>query len=286
MTDPAGMSPLVFAAVLAAAAMHAGWNAVLKIRLDPFLAITVVMSCAGVLAWPLLAVVGWPRWQAMPWVLASVVLHLTYSIALSEAYRRADMGQAYPIARGSAPLVTTVGSLLILDEPLNGRGLTGIALLAFGIGLMALRGGRSARLDPAALAYALLTALAIASYTLVDGVGARRAGDPHAYSAALFALEGVAMGLVALWRRGPAELARAARFALPGLAGGAMSLGSYWIAIWAMTLAPIALVAALRETSVLFGALIAVVVLKEPPSPVRIAAAALTVCGLVLIRLQ
>lgn len=286
MTDPTGMSPLVFAAVLAAAAMHAGWNAVLKIKLEPFLAVTVVTVSASLLAWPTLPFVGWPRLEAMPWVLASVALHLAYCICLTEAYARADMGQVYPIARGSAPFVTTLGSLLLLHEPLGPRGVIGICLLAFGIGLMALRGGRAARLQAPAVGYALLTACIIAAYSLVDGIGARTAGDPHAYAAALFAIEGVSITLFALWRCGRADLLRAARFALPGLAGGAMSLGSYWIAIWAMTMAPIALVAALRETSVLFGALIAVVVLKEPLSPLRIAAAALTVTGLVLIRLQ
>jgi len=286
MPEPAGLSPTVFAAVLAAAAMHAGWNAMLKIKLEPFLAITLVTIGGSVIGWPMVLAFGWPRVESVPWLLTSVTLHLVYCLALTEAYARADMGQVYPIARGSAPLLTTVGSLLWLHEPLGLRGIVGVVLLATGIGLMALRGGRVARLDPVALGYALLTAVTIAAYTLVDGTGARRAGDPHAYSAALFAIEGITMGLFALWRRGAAELAGARHFALPGLAGGAMSIASYWIAIWAMTVAPIALVAALRETSVLFATLIAIVLLKEPLSAHRLAAVALTLLGLVLIRLQ
>jgi drug/metabolite transporter (DMT)-like permease len=137
-----------------------------------------------------------------------------------------------------------------------------------------------------ALVFALLTACIIASYSIVDGTGARRAGNPHAYSAALFVIEGFSIVVIALARRGKPALTEALRFAGPGFAGGAMSIGAYWIVIWAMTVEPIAIVAALRETSVLFGALIAIVFLKEPASKLRIGAALVTLVGLVLIRLQ
>jgi drug/metabolite transporter (DMT)-like permease len=281
------MDSFVFAAVLAAAAMHAGWNAVLKVRLEPFLAMTLITGCAGIVAIPLLVVFGWPRLEAWPWLIGSVVLHLAYYIALTEAYRRADMGQIYPIARGGAPLLTAGASLIVVGEPIALQAAIGIAVLASGVALMSLRGARKHEpLDPAAIGFALATAVIICGYTLVDGLGARAAGDPHAYSAALFVIDGVPIVVFALWRLGLSGLTPMRRFAGPGLAGGAMSLASYWIAIWAMTVAPIALVAALRETSVLFAVVIAVVVLKEPFGPVRAAAAALMVGGIVLIRLQ
>jgi drug/metabolite transporter (DMT)-like permease len=281
------MDSFVFAAVLAAAAMHAGWNAVLKVRLEPFLAMTLITGCAGIVAIPLLVVFGWPRLEAWPWLIGSVVLHLAYYIALTEAYRRADMGQIYPIARGGAPLLTAGASLLVVGEPIALQAAIGIAVLAGGVALMSLRGARQHEpLDPAAIGFALATAVIICGYTLVDGLGARAAGDPHAYSAALFVIDGVPIVVFALWRLGLAGLKPMRRFAGPGLAGGAMSLASYWIAIWAMTVAPIALVAALRETSVLFAAVIAVVVLKEPFGPVRATAAALMVGGILLIRMQ
>jgi drug/metabolite transporter (DMT)-like permease len=281
------MDSFVFAAVLAAAAMHAGWNAVLKVRLEPFLAMTLITGCAGIVAIPLLVAFGWPRLEAWPWLIGSVVLHLAYYIALTEAYRRADMGQIYPIARGGAPLLTAGASLIVVGEPIALQAGAGIAVLASGVALMSLRGARQHEpLDPAAIAFALATAVIICGYTLVDGLGARAAGDPHAYSAALFVIDGVPIVVFALWRLGLAGLKPMRRFVGPGLAGGAMSLASYWIAIWAMTVAPIALVAALRETSVLFAAVIAVVILKEPFGPVRATAAALMVGGILLIRLQ
>jgi drug/metabolite transporter (DMT)-like permease len=281
------MDWFVFSAVLAGAAMHAGWNAVLKVRLEPFLAMTLITACGGVIAIPLLAVTGWPKAEAWPWLIGSIVLHLGYYLALTEAYRRADMSQIYPIARGGAPLLTASASLIVVREPISLQSGLGIALLASGVALMSLRGARKHEtLDRAAVGFALGTAVIICGYTLVDGLGARVAGDPHAYSAALFVLDGVPIVLLALWRLGLAGLKPMMRFVGPGLAGGAMTLASYWIAIWAMTVAPIALVAALRETSVLFAAAIAVIILKEPFGPIRASAAALMVGGILLIRFQ
>ena len=279
------MSATVFAAVIAAAAMHAGWNALLKVRLDPFLALALVTGCSGIAALPLLVAFGPPRVESWPWLLASLAFHIGYYGTLTEAYRRADMSQVYPIARGGAPLLTAVASVTLLDEPLAIAPAFGIAVLASGVILMSLKGRRvGAVFDPVAMCFATATAGMICGYTLVDGIGARTAGDPHAYSAALFVLNGTPLPLFALWRRGVGGLKPAVGFLLPGAAGGAMSLGSYWIAIWAMTIAPIALVAALRESSVLFAALIAVAMLKEPLTPIRALSGALILCGLVLIR--
>jgi len=279
------MTATVFAAVIAAAAMHAGWNALLKVRLDPFLALMLVTSCSGIAALPLLFAFGWPRAEAWPWLLASVALHLGYYTTLTEAYRRADMSQIYPIARGGAPLLTAIVSITVLQEPLGTIPALGVAVLAGGVILMSLKGRRIGTvLDPVAVSFALATAAIICGYTLVDGLGARTAGDPHAYSATLFVLGAVPLPLITLWRRGLSGMKPALGFLLPALAGGAMSLGAYWIAIWAMTVAPIALVAALRESSVLFAALIAALVLKEPLAPIRVVAATLILVGLLLIR--
>ena len=279
------MTATVFAAVIAAAAMHAGWNALLKVRLDPFLALMLVTSCSGIAALPLLFAFGWPRAEAWPWLLASVALHLGYYTTLTEAYRRADMGQIYPIARGGAPLLTAIVSITVLQEPLGTIPALGVAVLAGGVILMSSKGRRIGTvLDPVAVSFALATAAIICGYTLVDGLGARTAGDPHAYSATLFVLGAVPLPLITLWRRGLSGMKPALGFLLPALAGGAMSLGAYWIAIWAMTVAPIALVAALRESSVLFAALIAALVLKEPLAPIRVVAATLILVGLLLIR--
>ena len=280
------MDAFVFAAVLAAAAMHAGWNAVLKLRLDPFLTAVLIAIAAGIIAAPVLVWTGWPRHESWPWLLASLIFHFGYYIGLTEAYRRADMSQVYPIARGTAPLMTSLVALLALAEPIGPSAAFGIATLGGGILLMSLKGGHGAGFNPGAVAFALFTAVMICGYTLADGIGARAAGDPHAYAAALFLLDAVPVLLLAFWRFSIAELRQALRFAGPGLAGGAMSLGAYWTAIWAMTVAPIPLVAAVRESSVLFGILIAVVILKEPLRGLRVASACLIVAGLALIRLQ
>ncbi len=281
------MSPSVFAAVLAAAALHAGWNAFLKVKLEPFLAMTLITGSGGLVGVPLLIAFGFPRLEAWPWLIASVVIHLGYYFALTEAYRRADMGQIYPIARGAAPLLTAAATVGLLHEPMTFQSAAGIAVLGCGIILIAFLGRRrQAAFDPVALGFALLTAGIVCAYTLVDGIGARTAGDPHAYSAALFVIDGIPLVLVALWMRGFSGLKPMREFLGRGMLGGAMSLGAYWIAIWAMTVAPIALVAALRETSVLWASLIAVVFLKEPFIAARAVAAALIVAGVALIRLQ
>jgi drug/metabolite transporter (DMT)-like permease len=280
------MDALVFAAVLFAAACHAGWNASIKRGLDP-LATTVAISLGAALVALLgLPVVGLPAQDAWPWVFASIAIHLVYFASLIESYRIGDMGQVYPIARGAAPLMTATVTTLFVGERLGLVGWLGIVLLAAGVLLLSLRGGRDlAKLNCRAVGFALFTAVTVCAYSVVDGVGARLAGSANAYSVALFIGIGPVMVLYALVRGGARALGDTRRLWLTGLAGGALQLGSYGIAIWAMTLAPIAIVAALRETSVLFGALIAVIVLKEPLRAGRMAAAVLIVCGLVLVRL-
>jgi drug/metabolite transporter (DMT)-like permease len=280
------MDPVVFAAVLLAAACHAGWNATIKAGLDP-LATTVLISIgAAIVAAAFLPAVGLPAGAAWPWCGASVVIHLVYFAALIESYRAGDMGQVYPIARGSAPLMTAIVTTAFVGERLGFAGWSGIILLVAGVMLLSLRGGRDlTRLDWKAVGFALFTALTICAYSVVDGVGARRAAGASAYSVALFMGIGPVMVIYALARRGPEVIAAMRRQWRLGLAGGTLQLGSYGIAIWAMTVAPIAIVAALRETSVLFGALIAILFLKEPLRAGRVAAALMIVAGLTLIRL-
>jgi drug/metabolite transporter (DMT)-like permease len=281
------MDTFVFAAVLFAAACHAGWNAAIKRGLDP-LATTVLISLgAAIVSLALLPFTGLPAAPAWPWVMASVLVHLVYFAALIESYRSGDMGQVYPLARGSAPLMTAALSPVVVGETVGPRALAGIVVLAAGVFLLSLRGGRDlARLDRRAVGFALLTAVTICAYSLVDGRGARLAGSANAYTVVLFAGIGPVMLAYALVRGGSGVIVAMGRHWATGLAGGGLQLGSYGIAIWAMTVAPIAIVAALRETSVLFGAVIAVVFLKEPLRLPRIIAAMMIVVGLALIRLN
>ncbi len=281
------MDAFVFAAVLFAAACHAGWNATIKRGLDP-LATTVLISLgAALVAAVFLPLVGLPAAASWPWCAASVLIHLFYFAALIESYRAGDLGQVYPIARGAAPLMTATATTAFIGERLGMFGWLGIVLLAAGVLLLSLRGGRDlARLDRKAVGFALFTAVTVCAYSVVDGVGARLAGSANAYTVVLFVGIGPVMVIYALARRGRAVISATGRHWGIGLAGGALQLGSYGIAIWAMTVAPIAIVAALRETSVLFGAAIAVVVLKEPLRPPRIVAAVMIVAALALIRLH
>lgn len=259
----------------------------LKVRLEPFLAMSLITACGGVLGAPALLWTGLPGVESAWWLLASVILHFAYYFTLTEAYRRADMGVIYPIARGSAPLLTGLFSVLILGEPLRLLGAAGIAVLGFGIFVMSMRSAKeTAHIDRKALFYAGLTAVTICAYTLTDGAGARASGNPAGYAAALFVGDAILLVPATYWLRGREGFRQMKGFVWQGMAGAAMSCGAYTIAIWAMSVAPIPLVAAVRETSVLFGAAIAVVILKEPLRLNRVAAAFLIVCGLALIRLQ
>lgn len=281
------MDSFVFAAVLFAAACHAGWNAAIKTGLDPLSSTVLITTGAGLVSLALLPFAGLPPAEAWPWVIGSVVIHLFYFIGLSEAYRTGDLGQVYPLARGSAPLMTAGVTTLVLGERLGLTGWAGIVILAAGVLLLSLRGGRLLQPpDRRAVFFALFTALTICLYSVVDGIGGRTAGNPHPYTLAMFIGNALVMLVYFAIRRGPAGIAPMLRTWPVSLAGGSMQLLSYGIAIWAMTLAPIALVAALRETSVLFGAMIAVVFLKEPMRPARIVAALMIVTGLVLIRVS
>lgn len=281
------METFVFLAVLFAAACHAGWNALIKVGLDPLSTTTLISVGSGIVALAFAPLVDMPASASWPWLVASVVIHLVYFASLIESYRTGDLGQVYPIARGSAPLMTASVTSIFIGEKLSALGWTGIVVLVGGVLLLSARGGRHlAEIDRRAIGFAQFTALTICAYSVVDGIGARLSANPNAYSVWLFIGIAIVMVPYALYRDGRDVIPAMQRFWLRGFAGGALQVLSYGIAIWAMTAAPIAIVATLRETSVLFGAVIAVVVLKEPLRAVRVVAACLIVCGLVLIRLQ
>ena len=281
------METTVFLAVLFAALCHAGWNALVKVGLDPLSTTTLIAIGSGLVALPFLPFTGLPQSAAWPWLAASAVIHLFYFAALIESYRTGDLGQVYPIARGSAPLMTATATTFIVGERLSLIGWSGIVVLVAGVFLLSARGGRDLmRFDRRAVGFALLTGLTICAYSVTDGIGARLAGDPNAYSLALFVINAFVLVPYALARDGRVIFPAMRAYWRRGFAGGALQVLSYGTVLWAMTMAPIAVVATLRETSVLFGAAIAVIVLKELLRAVRIAAALLIVGGLALIRIQ
>lgn len=274
----------VFAAVLVAALLHAGWNSVVKVGLDRVSTVLLLALVQAAIAIPVLPFVGQPAAEAWPWIIAAAVLHTGYKLFLVQAYAHADLSQAYPLARGTAPLIVTLFSMAFLGVSFDPVSLLAILSISLGILLMAAKGSAAGRMRGKALFYAIGTAGFTASYTLVDGIGARIAGTPSGFI--LWMVLGDAIGMIAYaaWTRGATAFPALLPAWRTGIAAGAMSLGSYWIAVWAFTQAPIALVAALRESSILFAILIAAFVLREPVSLWRWASACTIAIGVALMK--
>jgi len=274
-------------AVLLAAAVHAGWNALIKRGRDPLFETTLIHAWVALPALVAIALLPLPGPTAALCLAASTAVHCVYYHALAAAYRSGDLSFAYPIMRGSAPMFTALLASVLLGErpgPLGWLGIVAVCAGVLAIGLARARG-----VDPAArrrsLGWALLTAATIVVYTLIDSTGARAAPTPWSYVAWLAAVEGPAMFAVVLARRGR-PLLDYARGRGPGpLGAGIASMLGYGVALWAMTRAPVALVAALRETSVLFALLIARTMLGERFGAARWAGAASIVAGVFALRL-
>jgi drug/metabolite transporter (DMT)-like permease len=283
---PSGHIPgVVIAAVLFAALMHASWNALLKSRGEIFLTTALVVAGGGLLGALALPFLDAPAPASWPFIAASSLVQVIYYALLVETYRGGEMSHAYPLMRGSAPLLVALA-----HGPLTGERLAATQWVAVGMicgGILALYASARTTAPTArrTTGFALLTACVIATYTMIDGAGVRRSGAPAAYTAWIFLLS--ASGLLA-WgmARRATELAQYARANLHlVLFGGVTTLGSYGIALWAMTLAPVAAIAALRETSIVFATAIAAFVLRERIGVARLSAATLVACGAVAMRL-
>lgn len=271
--------------VLGAGLLHAGWNALVKGAPggDPMLdtASVVAGSCAcALVTLPFVPLPGPAAWKFMA---ASATIHFAYYVTLAHAYRTGDLSFAYPLMRGTAPLLVAVLGVVFLHELPTVHAMLGIVLICAGIVSIAFV--RRERHPRAAAAWAFANAAIIASYTLIDGSGARVSGDAVAYVTWLIFLEGLPfLGWIG-WRRGAPALGYLRRGWRRGLLGGACSLAAYAIVLFAMTRAPVAAVAALRETSVLFAALIGAVWLKEGFGAMRFAGAASVVVGVAALKL-
>lgn len=275
--------PILFA-VLAAAFLHALWNALIrlggsKIHAMVLLSLAeVVVGIVIVIARPL------PIPAAWPWIIGAGFVHFAYKFFLAHAYEQGDLSRVYPIARGAAPMMVAIVSAAFALDHIEPTGYAGIAVLGAGILLMA-RGvftdGESRRLLP----FALGSACATATYTLVDGMGARVAGDAVGYTGWLMIGGGLGFAALMLSRRGLRDLNVPARDWMRAGLGAVASYGAYAISIWAMTVAPIALVAVLRETSILFAMLMGWLIFGEKMNAKKGLAAGLIVAGVMLTRL-
>jgi len=278
------LTPAVVAVVIGAGALHACWNAIAKEVKDRLMAFAWIGIASTVAGGAVLLVTGLPYRAAIAFAIASAVIHVGYDLALMNSYQLGAFNQTYPIARGTSPLLVAVGAYFLAGEHLGAVAVIGIATLAGGLMSLALSSGRLTRHDAPAIGAAILTGLTIAGYTIVDGLGVRRAGDPWAYAALLFALQGPPLTVVAAIRR-PAASWRDRAGTERGLAAGVLCVLAYGIVLWAQTKAPLAEVAAIRETSVVFAALIGLAVLGEDFGKRRVAAAIVIATGIVLIGL-
>ncbi|MBK1696426.1 EamA family transporter [Rhodovibrio salinarum] len=278
------MENQVFAAVLLAALLHAGWNSTVKVSLDRVSTMLLLALAQAVIALSLLPFVPPPHLDAWPWIAGAAALHASYKLFLIQAYAHADLSQAYPVTRGTAPLLVTLFSVVALGAHFDMAALVAVCAISAGVLLMAVKGAVSGWMGGRALAFALVTAGFTASYTLVDGVGARVAGTPSGFIFWMVIGDACVMVVYVLATRGHAAFLALRPSWRGGATAGAMSFGSYWIAVWAFTRAPIALVAALRESSILFATLIAFFILRESVSGWRWASTGLIAAGVVLMK--
>jgi len=274
----------IFLAVLFAAVLHASWNAVIRSNGDRFQGMLLLTVSQGLMGLVMAVFVPLPSGQIWLWVVASGALHSFYKMFLVAAYQQGDLSRVYPIARGTAPLFVVVVGFFWLPDSVQFKEYMGIGLIGIGVMLMAqgvFSSGESRRLIPFALGSALCTA----AYSIVDGLGARIAMDATMFTAWMFVFDGLIFSTITLATRGRKVFIAPHKVWVLGVVAGALSLVTYWIVVWAMTVAPIALVAAVRETSVLFAVLIGVFVLREKISLGKAVAAAVILMGIIIIRL-
>ena len=270
--------------VLFAAALHASWNAIIKAGSDKFNDTVLVTIGAAIVPGFLLPWIPFPASASRPYLVASVVIHFGYFSLVALAYRSGDLSYAYPIMRGVAPLLTALGTAAIIDEPLTTGGKTGIFLLSFGILTLTSDGWLRGKIGFAPTAIALTNAVVISIYTIVDGIGLRVAGDPVSYICWLLFLQPALLFPFALLRHRKTFIAQLKRNWRAGLLGGLCTCSSYGLALYAMAYIPIALVAALRETSVIFGTIMAAIFLRERFGPIRYVAAGLVTAGAIAMK--
>ena len=274
----------IVAIVLIAALAHASWNALVKGDDDRLVTLGAANAVRFALCVPLVLALPPPAPESWPYLVASAILHIGYYIFLIAAYRFGDLSKVYPLARGLSPLFVAAGAYALAGEHLGPVALAGVAVACAGIASLSARGGaRGADDHRRAVAFAGGTALFIAAYTVTDALGARLSGHAVSYVAWLAILDGLPMLLAAAVLRRAAFARHLAARAWKSAAGGALQLAAYGLVVWALSLAPMAAVSALRETSVLFAAIIGVKLLGEPLGARRIAAAALVAAGIAMI---
>lgn len=269
------------ALVLCAAVLHAFWNAMIKGSSDRILTMGLINLGHFIPSLVIVALYLPPASESWPFLIASTGIHFFYYGFLLLSYRFGDLSHVYPIARGVAPVLVALGAQFFADEILPPMAWAGILLVSFGIGTLFLeRSGKS--IHPAAIVAALLTGVTIASYSVVDGLGVRASGSPLGYIGWLFVLESVAGFGFLFYRRKVLKTTSWRRYAI-GLTGGLVSGFAYGLAIYAKSLTTLGTVSAIRESSVIIAALIGIIWFGERPWQLRIVAAIIVACGVILL---
>ncbi len=274
----------MFLAVLVAAFLHASWNVLVKLNIDRFLAMFLLQTLMGVMGIAMLLVFTAPSAASLPFALSSGVLHTGYNLFLARSYRTGDLSVVYPVARGTAPLITLGASYIFGHDSISLFAVLGILTLIAGIWMIALGPSKAVRVDRTTLLFALGTSVFIGCYTVVDGLGGRASGSASGYTGLVFVFDAIGMLVAGIFLRGPGIFKAVLPFWRRGAIGAFASGSAYWIIIWAMSLAPIAVVAALRETSILFAIGLSAKVLDEKLTFSRMAGALLVVAGAMALR--
>ncbi|WP_329572053.1 EamA family transporter [Kitasatospora sp. NBC_01266] len=281
---PAGAGAVPYV-VLAAAVLHATWNALAHAIKDKLVGFALIgLAFTGVAA-VAVCFTPLPDASAWPFIAASAALQAAYQVLLLQTYRLGDFGQLYPIARGTSPLLVAVIATLALGQPLSAQGAAGVAVICLGLAGLALADGLPGRAQLPALAAAVGTGVMIASYTIVDGVGVRHSGTVSGYLAWLYLCQGPILPLAACVLRGRALVAQAKPYLARGLTGGMLSLVAYGLVVWAQARGDLATIAALRETSIVIAAAIGALVFREPLGHQRIGASATVLAGIAVLEL-
>ncbi|HPR74239.1 MAG TPA: EamA family transporter [Bacteroidales bacterium] len=278
------MSFEIIAMVILAAVLHAGWNTLIKIQGNRLVTMAVFTLAGSMVSLLVVPWIAFPDRASWPLLGLTILLHTGYHIFLPIAYDHGDLGQVYPIARGSAPLLVAVGALVVAGETLAPFSLVGVLCLASGVMALVFEKEREFWTNSKAVFYALLTGGFIACYTVADGLGARKAGSVLGFAMWLTIGDGLLTFLIVFCWKGRKMLSMVRDNFLIGILGGAMQAGTYWIIVWALALAPMAMVSALRETSVLIAAVISTFILKEGFGTWRFISAGLVTLGLIASR--
>ncbi|MEG2171872.1 MAG: DMT family transporter [Desulfovibrionaceae bacterium] len=278
------MSIGIIVLILGAAMLHATWNVIVKGGDNKLFETAINALGGGIGAMVFLPFLPMPDPAAWPLLALSCLFHLSYYLCISTAYKIVDLSYGYTIMRGCAPMLTAF-ALLVLGDSLPPAGWIGVVLLCGGVLTLAIDSLRGKIFQLKGTLAALGTAIVIMCYTLADGYGARASGNGISYTCWIFFLNIFLLNGYVLCRHGKTYVLYLRGRATVGLFGGLCGLGSYGIALWAMTVAPIALVAALRESSVIFGMLMAVFFLGEKCTLARVCAIILVVCGAMVVRL-